>query len=400
MCRRALRGKHSLLIEEVIAMRLAIVFVLSLVASIAFAQGKLERVPVEADFRYVIDNATNLCNALLSPKPKPKSLSIALVGSKSGDDADNAAIASAYLGLSDQSTTPLIPSAKQYQEIKVPTRKLTDTDNSRAYQSKPLAQLINDQSLSNNATIIVRANSQIDTSLLIENARSGQMVIEQQSNAQEFHQNLTRLRQRQYSQNVRLFDFTPQSDSAISQMNVKGSSKEWQKFSEKIRNTFNRLGKENVVKRRSLEALVEQLRDPTGGVVILYAHAEEGRIWLDTDTGIQYLTVADIEEMGRAAGGKLPPIILLNCQARATLAPAFLKAGSPFVVATDKPLGLDEAAKFIDRLAKSVFSDRRDVIDAYYEAQRITKPYRLRPIAHRISSMNMFASLDAERSAR
>jgi hypothetical protein len=164
-------------------------------------------------------------------------------------------------------------------------------------------------------------------------------------------------------------------------MEVDGPALTWQLFSARISLIFSSYGKPNVIGQRSKDALLARLRDPTGGVIVLYAHSDGRDVVLDTTDGIVRLTPDDIAKVGRAAGGQLPPVILLNCETRTELGPAFLAAGSPFVATTDQKLGLFETGSFVSQFAKALYLGKQDVIDAYFTAQQIANPTRLRPIA-------------------
>src|SRR5262249_13179018 len=151
-------------------------------------------------------------------------------------------------------------------------------------------------------------------------------------------------------------------------------------FSRRISAIFYSYGKPEVIGQRSKDALLQRLRDPAGGVVVVYAHSDGKDIWLDTDDGVVRLSQEDIAAAGKVAGGRLAPIILLNCETRSALAPAFLDAGSPFVATTDQQLDLFEAGSFISQFAKALYIGNEDVLDAYFTAQQIANPNRLRPI--------------------
>lgn len=165
------------------------------------------------------------------------------------------------------------------------------------------------------------------------------------------------------------------------QMGVSGPAFLWRYISSQVSSVFLSYGKPEVIGQRTKAALLRRLQDPTGGVIVLYAHSDGENIILDTDDGIVPLTPDDIARAGRGAPGGLPPIILLNCKTRPVLGPQFLEAGSPFVATTDQKLGLFEVGSFITHFARAMYTGGQDVVDAYFTAQQAANPYRLRPIA-------------------
>lgn len=255
------------------------------------------------------------------------------------------------------------------------------------YTGKALRDIANNEALSPDATLIVDGDSGVDTSLLTKYAEGNQFVVEQRSNAKKFHLNLLRVRQRLFSSKLSVFDFTPTSNEAIRDFNVAGTVGEWRGSSQKIERIFARLDQRKALQPRTVEALRSRLLDPEGGVVVIYGHSDGDSIWLDTDDGISRLTPEDIKEIGETARGRLPAILLLNCHAESLLAPAFLDAGSPFVAATDKPMTLTEATKFLDSYAKRVFRDSQDVIDAFYNSADAL-PFRMRPMANSVKGLS------------
>jgi hypothetical protein len=365
--------------------KLLIVFavILSLCAS-ADDRG-LRRIPVVADFADLTERigvVCNACAALLSPPPPPKSVPLAIVRSiQVKDKPDEGAIEVAYLNPSTDTNGNSYFHASGYFKEDFATRRLTDTDNSPAYTESTLARAMKDPGLADYATIVVPQASTIDTSLLIRHSGPRQFVIEQRTSPTVFAANLGWLRSRPYSTRLSVFDFSPRSRESHATMQVDGTLAEWKEASNQIRKSFDRLGASSANSGPDFTALVTRLKDSVGEVVIIYAHSDGKNILLDTSDGIRKLGASEIEQIGREAGGKLPPVILLNCRADALLADAFLKAGSPFVVATDKALSLDQAVPFLERLAIGVFGEGKDVIDAYFDAQRDVMPFRVRALA-------------------
>jgi hypothetical protein len=341
----------------------------------------IQRRPGDANYAYLTSHSRSLaedCAAILLGAPK-HSCSIALVQSRRASSADaNAQIEVTYGALS---TSAAGATGKDDVVKKIAESELLDTDNSAAYTGTFLRSILARQSFMLNGTVVIAKDSDVDTSILVEAASSTQFVIEQHSLPETFARNMQRLRARRHSTKLSVFDFTPRTLDAAITMGVDRDLAKWRGFSKRIAESFSKLKQANVVEPRSRATLARRLADSRGTVVVLYAHADGDYVFLDTDDGVVKLSAQDISDIGVRAGGNLPPVILLNCEARAHLAPAFLDAGSPFVVASDKPLQVEEVANFMDHLARGIFREGRDVVDAYFNAQREAKPYRLRPIA-------------------
>lgn len=366
-------------------MRAQIGLVALLFASLSDAQESLQRVPVDTDYFRLLespDKTCNKCQALLSARPAPGSCPLAIV--RSVVDAKNpkeSRIESVFLAPSEGGGSSGLY-GRDFFDSKIPAGQLRDTGNSAVYTETILAKVSARASLAADGTVIVPKGSLIDTSLLVKGSGPHRFVIEQQTKAERFAANLGRLRQRAPSLELSVFDFAPRNEEAIRAMGAVGSAAKWRGFSKDVSKSFTDVvGGSRSLQPREVATLEARLKDPRGGVVVIYGHSDGRQIWLDTEYGIKALSVEDVRRIGAEAGGKLPPIILLNCNAQPTLASAFLDAGAPFVAATDKPLGADEAARFLDRLARAVHVEKLDVIDAYYVAQRDTMPYRLRPMA-------------------
>jgi hypothetical protein len=349
-------------------------------------QPLIKRKPVEANYEHLAGDAPRIageCAALLSVPPD-RSASIALVSSKreGGIVNSGAQIDAAFVNPSPQSPRFLPAVARDYSFHSIALEKLTDSDNSRVNTDRVLRGIATRRVLKQDATIVVAGKSDVDTSLLVDAAAPSQFVIEQVTESKTFDRNMEWLRARQYSQNAVLFDFTPRTKEAIQRMGVDADLKRWQSFSRKVHKSFADRKQGPSVGNRTVKALFDRLTDPSGSVVVLYAHSDGKSLVLDTDEGVVTVTADAIRDLGHRANGSLAPILLINCEARAVVADAFLHAGSPFVAASDKPLQLDEAAKFIDSYASLVFDSKYDVIDAFYDAHRDTKPYRLSPLAN------------------
>jgi hypothetical protein len=366
----------------------AIVLLLILSLGTSRAEPQLQRVPIETNYPNFLQNAASHCNACefyLTPKPKTRNTAplLAYVTSrKMKNDPTKSEIQAAYFrlnGNSDGNSDPL--SLEDYFGFQLPTENLEDAQASDFYTGGALRSIATRDVLKAGATMVVSPSSSIDTSILIRNGGGADFIVEQQTGDElKFAANLKRLRDRQYSQKVTLFDFTPRSRAAVREMNLDTPALVWRAFSARISLIFTSYGKPEVIGQRSKTALLERLRDPGGAAIVLYAHSDGADILLDTDTGVVRLTPNDIAEVGAAADGRLPPVILLNCETRPILAPAFLAAGSPFVVTTDQKLGLFEAGNFVSHYAKALYVGDQDVIDAYFTAQQLANPNRLHPI--------------------
>ncbi|MDE5441087.1 hypothetical protein GWG65_06375 [Bradyrhizobium sp. CSA207] len=366
-------------------------FLLSIMSSAAEAQ--ILRTPVDADYVDFLRNADARCNScellLTIPDETPRSSSLAYVRAKTAKSGETE-IQAAYFKLgtgTDASGKNAV--VNDYLASAIAPQRLKDAQASKHFQANALRAIAAHKALAPNATIVVsRADpfdasakaSPIDTSALISFGSAASLIVEQVSEVPQFAANMKWLRERPFSQNVTLFDFTPRSRDAVKQMGVDAPPLFWQHLSRRVSATFRSYGKSDVIGPRTKKALLSRLKDPTGGVVILYAHSDGEKIWLHTDTDVDYLTPDDIKEVGKAAGGRLPPIILLNCETRAALGPQFLAAGSPIVAATDLKLSASAAKNFISQFAKALYVGKQDAIDAYFSAQKIADPSRLHPI--------------------
>jgi hypothetical protein len=218
--------------------------------------------------------------------------------------------------------------------------------------------------------------------MLIRQSQDRQFIIEQESLAKRFGDNLQVLARRKHSTKLSIFDYAPKSDAALAAMGENlGSIGEWRSVSADIARAIRRRSSgEKDIEARTLTALIERLKDPEGGVVLIYGHAEDDILHLDTDEGIVKLDAAAIRRIGEANGGRLPPIFLMNCRTRSVLASAFLAAGSPMVATSDRPLPIVDIASFVDSLAKRVYGGN-DVIDAFFDAQKELNLAGMRAVA-------------------
>jgi hypothetical protein len=373
----------------------------ALLETVANAQ-QLKRVPVYADYMDFLENADKRCNEcellLTVRNTKPQGSPLCYVRAKPKKGGPDAEIQAAYFALDrDQklkSSSSPRAAVDDYQSFSLPSDHLLDGVASAAYTGDYLRKIATHKALAPKATIIVSrlnpydsevAMSPIDTSLLIKYAEGDNFIVEQQSGVRQFAANMQRLREREFSQNVMVFDFTPRSTAAVRSMQVDGSALIWRAFSRSVASTFRSYRQPQVLGARTKQALLDSLATQAlGGVVILYAHSDGKNIILDTENGIEQLTADDIEAVGKITGGRLPPIILLNCKTRGILGPAFLSAGSPFVATTDQQLGLPSARKFISAFAKAMYVGKEDVLDAYFTAQMIAGPTHLHPIVENV----------------
>ncbi len=358
-----------------------------LFATSVFADS-VERRPTSIDYEHVVDNSAELiglCAALLSPPPEKGSCDLAIVSTSSSSQSseNKVEIVSGQFEFDERSLYRQKPVPAGYDFDEIDKSKLQDSTNSETYTGQILKRIVNNEALSNDATLIVDGDSNIDTSLLVKYARGNQFVIEQKTSSERFNLNMLRLRQRLYKNELSVFDFSPATDDAIRDFGVGGTAREWKRFSRRIETMFSTADTRQALEPRTLEALRSRLLDSTGKVVVIYGHSDGESIWLDTDNGIERLTPEDIREIGEAAGGRLPPILLLNCETESVIAPAFLSAGSPFVAATDKPMTLTDATRFLSSIVTKVYGDKKDVIDAFYDSGN-KLPFRLRPMADRV----------------
>jgi hypothetical protein len=356
----------------------------------ACADTQLLRIPVNANmykFAMSAEQHCNLCEAILMSPEKREPMPLAYVRSKIFG-SNKSEIQTVYFSVKANGDTRTAGwRTKEYT-----TDELNDTTNSFVYTYGAMQEIVRKEALLPNGTIIVAPKSAVDTSLLIRAGGSGNFIAEQVSEPKRFAENLTRLRERDYSQKVTVFDFTPRSRQALRTMGLPGGSLTWRFFSWDVYRSFAKYDRSDVFGRRTKEALLKRHEDSSGGVVILYAHSDGNDIILDTDEGIVRLTPSDINSIGERTGGRLPAIILLNCETRPILGPAFLAAGSPFVATTDLPLNLRETASFVKEFADSLFAQKQDVIDAFFSAQRKANPTRLRPIVEYLKNTSSDSS--------
>lgn len=363
-----------------------IFFIASISASLAEPQ--ILRAPVNADYSDFLKNADSRCDScslLLTVGGKPEANTSSLVyvrSQKDKKDETKSEIQAAYFQANPRANGGEAVSVNDFLGFKMPTAQIADIQASEFHTGNALRSVATRGTLQARATMIVSRSSPVDTSILIRNGGDANFIVEQASEEiDRFVANMEQIRNRRYSQDVTVFDFTPRSDAALKAMELSGPAFIWRFLSGRISSLFSSYGKAEAIGPRSKAALLKRLSDPTGGVVVLYAHSDGTSILLDTDDGVVKLTPDDISAVGKAAGGRLPPIILLNCETRPVLAPAFLSAGSPLVMTTDQQLGIFEAGNFIAQFAKALYIGGQDVIDAYYTAQKIANPTRLRPIA-------------------
>ncbi|TAT88236.1 hypothetical protein ELI54_08460 [Rhizobium ruizarguesonis] len=367
--------------------RLFVILFLSVIGSIAHAEPQVIRKPVDTDYAEFLKDADEHCNgcefALMPPGAPESAQLVYLRAMASEGDKTKSRLQAAYFHVDTQPAGDPTTEITDYLESEFPQ---TDDPYLSTFRTKDALQQVPQRTaVAKQATFVVSGNLPVDTSLLIRNSRTSDFVVEAVSDGHRFDANMKRLRERAYSQNVTIFDFTPTTAAAAKEMNVANWPLAWRFFSAQLRLTFHNYGRTEVLARRSKTELLKRLRNPDGGVVVLYAHSDGEKIWLDLGSGkMEYLTADDIKKIGQETNGRLPPVILLNCQTRAALAPEFLQAGSPFVATTDQQLDLFEIGSFMSAFAKALYNAKQDVIDAYFTAQDIANPNRLRPIAENL----------------
>jgi hypothetical protein len=367
-------------------MRALFVALLQLVTGVALAEGALRRVPEVSNVLHLVedvDKSCNKCTALLSSPAGPGSCPVALVRAvRDGKDRSKSSIEAAYFKPGTGAESSGLYS-RGFLSLPISTADLADTIHSQPLTENHLRKVAMAPKLTSTATVIVTKGSSIDTSLLVKHSAPDQFVIEQRSEPARFVENLSRLRDRAFFSAVSVYDFSPRSASSIETMKANGKIDEWKHFSRQIKRSFSSVKGKEALMPPTLDSLEARLKDPSGGVVVIYAHSDGNTILLDTRDGIRMFGPDDIRKIGQENNGKLPPVVLLNCLADAALADAFLQAGSPFVAATDQSLRLTEATSFLDRFARAIYAEKADVIDAYFDAQQKTMPFRLRPMADR-----------------
>jgi hypothetical protein len=349
------------------------------------------RVPVQVDYTNLInhsDASFRSCTALLTSAPRPDRCSVLLMRTAPPDSTGKAIIESiSFAPKSNISLGPKTESVTGYSMSYVPPEILADKVNAEALTGGILGRMTAPKVVAVNSTIIVLRGSALDASLVTTNAQSGQFVVEQVSAPRRFGVNMSAMRERRSSQQLTIFDFTPSTEDALAAMKLQPEIGIWNKFSTQARLAVETAARgQTSLAPRTLEALRARLADATGGVVVIYAHSDGQALYLDTEGGVQRLTRSDIEDIGRKSGGRLPPILLLNCNTRSEIAPAFLDAGSPLVMSSDSQLPVDKAAQFLGRLSKRVFEEHQDVIDAFFDIQKSVRLVGMRAIASALSN--------------
>ena len=205
-----------------------------------------------------------------------------------------------------------------------------------------------------------------------------------ESTPERFQFNMLRLKNRLPSRRVKIFDFSPQSARALQDMGLTSTDlTTWQSQSASIARSVKDLsGGHETLGPRSVEALLQELRDDKGTVVILYTHSDGTNLFLDLgDRTFQLSPTFLKEKLGSLGNSWAPTVVLLNCEADPILAKAFLDANSPLVFATDQKIPIDEASTFTRSILDSVYSKQLDAVDAVFEAIKAKGPARLGPIA-------------------
>jgi hypothetical protein len=359
---------------------------LALAFGTSSAQETPRRTPSVADYTKVIhagDDSFKACVKLLTGRAAADECALVLVRSEpeSGQSNDTIIEAVAFRGTSGSQGT-VTDAISGYERKRIATRDLEDRQNADALVEPIMKSIMDKRHVPPDATVVVSGGSKITASMLIRQSQDRQFIIEQESLAKRFGDNLQILAQRKHSGNVSIFDYAPQSEAALAAMGGNlGSVREWRSVSEDIATSVRkRSSGTKRVEPRTLAALKERLRDPEGGVVVIYGHSDGQRIFLDTEEGVVELGAVDIRRMGEANGGRLPPIMLLNCRTRSVLAPAFLAAGSPMVITSDRPLPIVDIATFVDRLVRRVHSGN-DVIDSFFDVQKDLNLAGMRAVA-------------------
>ena len=222
-------------------MRITIAVVALIFASLSGAQASLQRVPSAVDYEYLLENPNKVCNeciAILSGPAKPGSCPLALVRSViNAKDPSDASINAVYFCDADGNPAQQF-SGRDRLSQNIPAKALQDTGDLDGPTSDPLKAVVSRPSLSPSGTVLVPKGTLIDTSLLVKHAGENQFVIEQASPAKRFAANLNALRERTLSQELAVFDFSPQSNTAVRTMGAQGLRGDWQSFSARIPRTL------------------------------------------------------------------------------------------------------------------------------------------------------------------
>lgn len=368
-------------------MRILALIVFSILLSVSAHSQELQRVPVSADYLNFIskaDEQCNSCSVLLLPGARPNTSSIVYVRSTlDKSKKDSISLEAGYFkeATSNKLSIPSFEINDFYGSAPI---SLANTNNPyliEHYAEEYAKEIMVNPALKSNATFIISRDSKVDASLFIKYSGQRNFIVEQYSNNVKFDLNMRRMAARSYSQDVKIFDFTPRTSKAIAAMKASGTSLQWRYFSWRLQGILETSGLSGALGVRTKSALVERLSDSSGGVIIVYAHSDGESIFLDTDRGPTKLTMDDIKEIGKKSSNKLPPVILLNCNTRSGLARTFIDAGSPFVATTDYELQVEDAVRFIRYFARALQIEKNDVIDAYFAAQSRSNLVGLRPIA-------------------
>ena len=264
------------------------------------------------------------------------------------------------------------------------TSKLEDKPNSEVLQKNPVKGLVRPDGKEKPLTTVVRKNDPLDTSLVVRYSKPTDFVAKMESTPERFQFNMLRLKNRLPSRRVKIFDFSPQSARALQDMGLTSTDlTTWQSQSASIARSVKDLsGGHETLGPRSVEALLQELRDDKGTVVILYTHSDGTNLFLDLgDRTFQLSPTFLKEKLGSLGNSWAPTVVLLNCEADPILAKAFLDANSPLVFATDQKIPIDEASTFTRSILDSVYSKQLDAVDAVFEAIKAKGPARLGPIA-------------------
>jgi hypothetical protein len=264
------------------------------------------------------------------------------------------------------------------------TRQLEDKTNSEVFQKSAVKRLVRPDWKEKPLTTVVRKNDPLDTSLVVRYSKPSDFVAKMESTPERFQFNMLRLKNRLPSRRVKIFDFSPQSARALQDMGLTSTDlTTWQSQSASIARSVKDLsGGHETLGPRSVEALLQELRDDKGTVVILYTHSDGTNLFLDLgDRTFQLSPTFLKEKLGSLGNSWAPTVVLLNCEADPILAKAFLDANSPLVFATDQKIPIDEASTFTRSILDSVYSKQLDAVDAVFEAIKAKGPARLGPIA-------------------
>lgn len=284
------------------------------------------------------------------------------------------------------------------KELKTDSRFFVNDYNAGVFQKRPMKKLLS--GIGKTDSLYLGKYDPIRPEQVLGMLPDRSFMTRKISDDITFQRNIERIRDRNASDRIRIFDFSPKSPKALQEMELvdkemagtsteKKMLRQWVKLSDQIK---KKAKPEQLVESKTKEEFFKALSEiDEGAVIILVGHSDGKSLWVDTGEERIQITKTDISKW-LAAGTRLPTTILLSCQTREEFAPEILKAGSPLVFTSPDSLRVDQVNKFFNDYLSRVNSNKGvDAVDAIYDTLKVIQLDNFGPISlrhRRVLTMN------------